>query len=145
MRLDNLGPVSRSAVAIPLLLTLLLAAFVEAEPTTRKFVKSLALDSDSTFASRSVADRELRLWRASSARYPLLKISANRDEALFQFSGKGGAIGRLSSIRFSRTVDDRVRMTGSASGLDGITGKYLWGVYGWILDRPEWGRCRGAT
>ncbi len=122
---------------IPVLLTLLLAAMCEAEPESKGGEK-LQLSGSDTFDSCDVGIRELRLWRSSSASYKTLEILGTSNQATFQFSGKGGAIGRISRISNRRTVNDSVVMTGSLSGVDERVGKYLWGVYGWVMDRPEW-------
>jgi len=122
------------ANAVPLLFACLLVTFCDAKGGETL----LRLKESSTWASRRVGDRELRLWRSDSASYKTLEISGNRDQATFRFNGKGGAIGRISSIDHSRTVDDAVLMKGSMRGVDGRVGKYLWGVYGWVLDKREW-------
>jgi hypothetical protein len=123
---------------IPALLFLLSAAMCEAEPES-KGGKKLQLSGSDTFDSRHVGIRELRLWRSSSAGYKTLEISGASNQARFRFSGKGGAIGRISRISNQRTVNESVVMTGSLSGLDERVGKYLWGVYGWVMDQREWG------
>ena len=122
---------------IPALLSLLSAALWGADPEL-KGEKKLQLSGSDTFDSRDVGARELRLWRSSSASYKALEIVGAANQATFRFSGKGGAIGRISRVSNRRTVNDSEVMKGSLSGLDESTGKYLWGVYGWVIDRPEW-------
>ncbi len=126
-------PLRGAAKAVPVILFFLVATFRGANGG-----ETLRLSESSTFGSREVQDRELRLWRSGSSRYKTLEISGNRERAIFRFSGKGGALGRISRIDLRRSVDAPVIMTGSMSGLDKNAGKYLWGVYGWVLDRKEW-------
>jgi len=121
----------------PALLALLSAAMCEAEPESKGGEK-LQLSGSDTFDSCDVGIRELRLWRSNSASYKTLEIFGASNQATFRFSGMGGAIGRISRISNRRTVNDPVVMTGSLSGLDGRVGKYLWGVYGWVMDQREW-------
>lgn len=118
-------------------MVLLPAAICEAEPDSKGGTK-LELSGGDTFDSCDVGIRELRLWRSSSASYEALEIFGDAKQATFRFSGKGGAIGRISRISNRRTVNNPPVMTGSLSGLDEGVGKYLWGVYGWVMDRPEW-------
>lgn len=116
----------------PLLVILPAVAISTASPI------KLQLRGSDTFDSCEVNDRELRLWRSSSAEYKILEIAGDKNEATFQFNGKGGAIGRISRISHRRSVNHSVVMSGSLTGIDRKAGKYLWGVYGWVLDKPKW-------
>lgn len=114
-----------------LILTLTLFDVVKGE-------EPLRLGEGGTFESREVKDRELRLWRSESSRYPTLEISGDRENAIFSFSGTGAAIGRISRIDLRRSINTPVVTTGSLNGLDHLVGKYMWGVYGWVLNKKEW-------
>ncbi|MDB4617239.1 hypothetical protein OAE61_03785 [Verrucomicrobiales bacterium] len=97
---------------IPALLSLLSAALWGADPEL-KGEKKLQLSGSDTFDSRDVGARELRLWRSSSASYKALEIVGAANQATFRFSGKGGAIGRISRVSNRRTVNDSAVMKGS--------------------------------
>lgn len=110
---------------------LLLGGSAVAEP--------LALYNSKNFASRAVAEGELRLWRSGSSNYRLLKIDGERAKARFIFDGVGGSIGRISDIKESRPLaNSNIRVNGLLTGLDQESGSYLLGVYGWALDRNNW-------